>query len=76
MCLFLFKACTLFLNHRSAIIKHSLLQLKIEGATTLYIKKLCDVFFTGLMETGQEFTKAFPDNYGCFSGIIQSQAIG
>ena len=44
------------------------MQLKIEGATTLYIKKLCEMYFNGLVETGREFMKAFPDNLGCFSG--------
>ncbi len=66
--MFCLQACDLFLQNRSAITKYSFRQLKIEGATTLYIKRLCQVFFGGLMDTGKEFMKAFPQHYGCFSG--------
>jgi hypothetical protein len=34
----------------------------------LYIRRLCEVFFPCLSETGKEFTKAFQDHYGCMSG--------
>ena len=64
------QACTLFLHNRSAIIKYNLRQLKIEGNTTLYTKRLCTVFFSNIDETAQEFIKAFPEHYGCFSGIL------
>ena len=62
------QACDLFLKNRSAIIKYNIRQLKFEGATTLYIRRLCEVFFPCLSETGKEFTKAFQDHYGCMSG--------
>ncbi|CAG2257463.1 EXOC8 [Mytilus edulis] len=64
------QACDLFLKNRSAIIKYNIRQLKFEGATTLYIRRLCDVFFPCLSETGKEFTKAFQDHYGCMSAFV------
>lgn len=64
------QACDLFLKNRSAIIKYNIRQLKFEGATSLYIHCLCDVFFSSLAETGREFHKAFPQHYGCFSAFI------
>lgn len=64
------QACELFLNNRSAIIKYNIRQLKFEGSTTLYIKRLCTGFFSSLSETGREFMKAFPQNYGCYSAIV------
>ena len=45
-------------------------QLKIEGNTSLYIKHLCEVFFSCLRDTGTEFMKAFPEHYGCFSTFV------
>lgn len=65
---FIFQACDLFLKNRSAIIKYNIRQLKFEGATSLYIRRLCGVFFPSLMETGREFLKAFQEHYGCMSG--------
>lgn len=62
------QACDLFLKNRSAIIKYNIRQLKFEGATTLYIRRLCDVFIPCLSETGREFMKAFQEHYGCMSG--------
>ncbi|XP_053378630.1 exocyst complex component 8-like [Mercenaria mercenaria] len=64
------QACDLFLKNRSAIIKYNIRQLKFEGATSLYIRCLCGVFFSSLSETGCEFHKAFPEHYGCFSAFI------
>lgn len=64
------QACDLFLKNRSAIIKYNIRQLKFEGATSLYISCLCNVFVPSLSETGREFLKAFPDHYGCFSAFI------
>jgi len=61
------QACELFLKNRSAIIKYNIRQLKFEGATSLYVRCLCNVFFTSLSETGREFHKAFPELQGCFS---------
>lgn len=65
------QACELFLKNRSAIIRYNIRQLKFEGATTLYIRCLCTVFFSSLSDTAKEFLKAFPDHYGCFSGIVR-----
>lgn len=64
------QACDLFLKHRSAILKYSTKQLKIEGVTTLYIKRLCSVFFSHLMDTCKEFERAFPSHHCCHSGLI------
>ena len=52
------------------MIKYNIRQLKIEGATTLYIRRLCEVFFGSITETGHEFTKAFPEHFACYSGTI------
>ncbi|XP_033104585.1 exocyst complex component 8-like [Anneissia japonica] len=64
------KACDLFLKNRSEAIKQSIRQLRIEGATTVYITKLCNVFFTHMFETGKEFRKAFSNHPGCFSAFV------
>ncbi|XP_041378442.1 exocyst complex component 8-like [Gigantopelta aegis] len=64
------QACELFLKNRSAIIRYNIRQLKFEGATALYIRCLCGVFFTSLSETAQEFLKAFPEHYGCYSAFV------
>ncbi|XP_071945087.1 exocyst complex component 8-like [Antedon mediterranea] len=64
------KACDLFLKNRSEAIKQSIRQLRIEGATTVYITKLCNVFFTHMFETGKEFRKAFANHPGCFSAFV------
>ncbi|XP_020907307.2 exocyst complex component 8 [Exaiptasia diaphana] len=45
-------------------------QLKIEGATALYITKLSNVFFTSLIETGKEFQKAFAGSSGFCSAFV------
>ena len=58
----------MFLKNRSAVIRYNIRQLKFEGATTLYIRCLCTVFFSSLSDTAKEFLKAFPDHYGCYSG--------
>ncbi|XP_038076884.1 exocyst complex component 8-like [Patiria miniata] len=64
------QACDLFLKNRSASIKQSLRQLKIEGATSMYITKLCSVFFNHIIETGKEFRFTFAENQGCFSAFV------
>ncbi|CAG5136219.1 unnamed protein product, partial [Candidula unifasciata] len=64
------QACELFLQNRSAIIKYNIRQLKFEGATTLYIRCLCGVFFSSLSDTSKEFIKAFPGHHGCFSAFV------
>ena len=45
-------ACELFLRNRGFEIKNSFKQLKMEGATAIYVKKLASVFFTAVIETG------------------------
>jgi len=62
------QACELFLKNRSTLSKYSLRQVKIEGNTALYVKKLCELFFNTMAETCQEFIKAFPDHFGCHAG--------
>lgn len=53
-----------------AKIQYSILfrQLKIEGATSLYITKLSSAFFSSVIETGKEFDKVFSANRGFSSG--------
>lgn len=43
-------------------------QLKIEGATSLYIAKLSSAFFSSVVETGKEFDQVFSANRGFSSG--------
>lgn len=65
------KACQLFLKGRSTLLKHSIRQLKIEGATSLYIKRLCAVFFPTLLDAGKEFFRAFPqENTTCAASFV------
>ena len=63
-------ACELFLRNRGFEIKNSFKQLKMEGATALYITKLANVFFTAVIETGKEYKKNFPANKNCSSFIV------
>ncbi|KFU94833.1 Exocyst complex component 8, partial [Chaetura pelagica] len=56
------KACELFLKNRAAAVQTAIRQLRIEGATLLYIHKLCHVFFTSLLETAREFETDFAGN--------------
>uniref|UniRef100_A0A131YRP1 Exocyst complex component 8 n=1 Tax=Rhipicephalus appendiculatus TaxID=34631 RepID=A0A131YRP1_RHIAP len=64
------QACDLFLKHRSAILKYSMRQQKMEGATAPYIKKLCELFFSSMVETGREFSQAFSSNNSCASSFV------
>ncbi|KFW02321.1 Exocyst complex component 8, partial [Fulmarus glacialis] len=63
------KACELFLKNRAAAVQTAIRQLRIEGATLLYIHKLCHVFFTSLLETAREFETDFAGNNGCYSAF-------
>ncbi|KAF3703054.1 Exocyst complex component 8 [Channa argus] len=45
-------------------------QLRIEGATLLYIHKLCNIFFTSVLETAKEFKMDFARNTGCYSAFV------
>ncbi|XP_053567089.1 exocyst complex component 8 [Bombina bombina] len=64
------KACELFLKNRAAAVHTAIRQLRIEGATLLYIHKLCNVFFTSLLETAKEFEMDFAGKNGCYSAFI------
>uniref|UniRef100_A0A250Y4F5 Exocyst complex component 8 n=1 Tax=Castor canadensis TaxID=51338 RepID=A0A250Y4F5_CASCN len=65
------KACELFLRNRAAAVHTALRQLRIEGATLLYIHKLCHVFFTSLLETAREFETDFAGtDSGCYSAFV------
>ncbi|KAG8447308.1 hypothetical protein GDO86_014683 [Hymenochirus boettgeri] len=64
------KACELFLKNRAAAVHTAIRQLRIEGATLLYIHKLCNVFFTTLLETAKEFEMDFAGINGCYSAFI------
>ncbi|KAM9703984.1 exocyst complex component 8 isoform 2-T2 [Menidia menidia] len=64
------KACELFLKNRAAAVHTAIRQLRIEGATLLYIHKLCNIFFTSLQETAKEFKMDFAGNTGCYSAFV------
>uniref|UniRef100_A0A8D0H8N3 Exocyst complex component 8 n=1 Tax=Sphenodon punctatus TaxID=8508 RepID=A0A8D0H8N3_SPHPU len=64
------KACELFLKNMAAAVHTAIRQLRIEGATLLYIHKLCHVFFTSLLETAREFETDFAGNNGCYSAFV------
>ncbi|XP_028295302.1 exocyst complex component 8 [Gouania willdenowi] len=64
------KACDLFLKNRAAAVQTAIRQLRIEGATLLYIHKLCNIFFTSLLETAKEFEMDFSGNTGCYSAFV------
>lgn len=63
------KACHLFLKRCSAMLKQNMKQQKAEGATAGYVEKLCSVFFSGIANTGKEFSRAFMNN-ACMSLFI------
>ncbi|XP_062502954.1 exocyst complex component 8-like isoform X2 [Corticium candelabrum] len=64
------QACDLFLKNRNKVIVHSLQLLKIEGSVVLYITKLAGVFFGGLLESVQEFQRAFKDDVNSSSAFV------
>ncbi|KAG2468766.1 exocyst complex component 8 [Polypterus senegalus] len=64
------KACELFLKNQAAAVQTAIRQLRIEGATLLYIHKLCNIFFTSLLETAKEFEMDFAGNTGCYSAFV------
>ncbi|XP_005856444.1 PREDICTED: exocyst complex component 8 [Myotis brandtii] len=56
---------------RAAAVHTAIRQLRIEGATLLYIHKLCHVFFTSLLETAREFETDFAGtDSGCYSAFV------
>ncbi|KAM7311352.1 exocyst complex component 8 [Ixodes scapularis] len=64
------QACDLFLKHRSGIMKYSMRQQKMEGATAPYIKRLCELFFASMVDTGREFNQAFGNSNSCASAFV------
>ncbi|XP_032818161.1 exocyst complex component 8 isoform X2 [Petromyzon marinus] len=64
------KACELFLKNREAAVHTATRQLRIEGSTLLYINKLCNVFFTSLLDTAREFERDFAADSGCYSSFV------
>ncbi|UYV71078.1 EXOC8 [Cordylochernes scorpioides] len=68
------QACELFLQHRRAILKHSLRQQQMEGATAVYIRRLATHFFNNLQETAKEFHQAFYNKPNCASSKFLSLA--
>ncbi|XP_078486547.1 exocyst complex component 8-like isoform X1 [Ciona intestinalis] len=64
------KACSLFLSNRSSAVTFAIRQLRTEGSLSLYISKLCKVFFNNLEETAREFNQAFIDIKGCYSSFV------
>lgn len=64
------KACELFLKNHSYIIEHELRQIKLEGATTVYINNVSVAFFCCLHNAAKEFESAFQDNTGTYSVFV------
>ncbi|CAK8671790.1 unnamed protein product [Clavelina lepadiformis] len=64
------KACDLFLTNRSSAMAYAVRQLRTEGSLSLYISKLCKVFFSNLEETAREFRQAFDKLQGCYSSFV------
>ena len=64
------QACDLFLKYRTALLKHNLRQLKTEGATVTYIKRITGLFFPFVVDTGREIFRVFPNNKVCASGLF------
>ncbi|XP_065833602.1 exocyst complex component 8-like [Oscarella lobularis] len=64
------QACNLFLKNRNKVMVHSQQQLKVEGSVVLYVAKLASVFFDGLLESVQEFQRAFAGNPDSSSAFV------
>ena len=64
------KACELFLQNHSRIIDHELKQIKMEGATTIYIRNVSQAFFSSLEGAATEFERAFGENSGSYSAFV------
>ena len=47
-------------------------QLKIEGATRLYVSKLSTAFFSSIIETGKEFDQVFSSSRDFSSGKLNN----
>lgn len=64
------KACELFLENHSRINDHELRQIKLEGATTIYITNISVAFFSSLSNAAKEFTEAFKNNSTTYSSFV------
>ena len=64
------KACDLFLQNHTHIVEHELKQIKLEGATTIFISNISLTFFTCLRNAAKEFELAFGENCGSYSAFI------
>ncbi|GAB6018556.1 exocyst complex component exo84 [Chamberlinius hualienensis] len=64
------KACELFLNNRSATIKQSLKQLKLEGDSRMYVKRSCEVFFTHITDACVGLEQLFGRSPGAWAGLV------
>lgn len=64
------KACELFLENHSQIIRRGLDDVKMEGTTSLYIGNLSSAFFDGLHNAASEFVRAFGENNGSYSAFV------
>ncbi|XP_056873631.1 LOW QUALITY PROTEIN: exocyst complex component 8-like [Takifugu flavidus] len=64
------KACELFLKNRAAAVHTAIRQLRIEGPRCYLLHKLCNIFFTSVMETAKEFEMNFAGNTGCYSSFV------
>ncbi|EEC06818.1 hypothetical protein IscW_ISCW017660 [Ixodes scapularis] len=58
------------LEDMSGIMKYSMRQQKMEGATAPYIKRLCELFFASMVDTGREFNQAFGNSNSCASAFV------
>ncbi|OQR71546.1 exocyst complex component 8-like [Tropilaelaps mercedesae] len=66
-------AARLLLDHRAALLRSitKSQSLHAEGALTLYVKRVCGVFFSHMAETGRQFQKAFiPHSTAIASALI------
>ncbi|XP_022654857.1 exocyst complex component 8-like [Varroa jacobsoni] len=66
-------AARLFLEHRATLLRSNTKSqsLHAEGALTLYVKRVCGVFFSHMAETGRQFQKAFiPHSTAIASALI------
>lgn len=64
------KACELFLQNHSHIVEHELKQIKLEGATTIFISNVSSTFFGCLQNAAKEFELAFGENCGSYSAFM------
>ncbi|XP_043209469.1 exocyst complex component 8-like [Amphibalanus amphitrite] len=64
------QACRLFLERRSALLRHELKQVKISMMTQLFVHRLSAVVFTSLADTTREFQRAFAAHPNCASALV------